>query len=184
MDGGTTGPVRGRQRGSRHGEILDVCVDLLHDRGCRALKMDDVARALGISKATLYEHFRTRDDLIRTALDRSCKPLLEHLESGGALRDAVTYLSKCALGLGETGFSGCCFREVGCPFGGWGEIDGLVNQLASAGADPSDATTLGMAVVLRALIAAVLWHARTTQRPLTEQDVEQLTARVLSGICD
>lgn len=38
------------------------------DNGLRKISMDDVAAELGVSKATLYKHFRSREEIIEHAL--------------------------------------------------------------------------------------------------------------------
>lgn len=63
---------RGRPKGSGHVEvsvIVDAALDALADGGYRALTMRGVARALGVSLATLQHHFPTKDALWRAAID-------------------------------------------------------------------------------------------------------------------
>ncbi|MGZ5306859.1 MAG: TetR/AcrR family transcriptional regulator, partial [Actinomycetota bacterium] len=67
-----TGGFRSRQYAFRQSEIERAAGDEIMDRGCRAFTMEGVARRLGISKATLYKHFTTRDDLARTVVARRC----------------------------------------------------------------------------------------------------------------
>jgi AcrR family transcriptional regulator len=54
---------RERQRQVREREILEAAFELLTARGYAAMTMDDVAAAVGISKATLYRHFRSKEAL-------------------------------------------------------------------------------------------------------------------------
>jgi AcrR family transcriptional regulator len=46
------------------GVILDTAIQAFAQKGIRAVKMDDVAAALGISKRTLYEIFETKEILL------------------------------------------------------------------------------------------------------------------------
>jgi AcrR family transcriptional regulator len=48
--------------------ILDHVSKLYHRYGIKSITMDDVARNLGISKKTLYEHFRDKKDLVGQVL--------------------------------------------------------------------------------------------------------------------
>jgi len=45
-------------------EILDKTVELFYEFGIRNLNMDDISRSLGISKKTLYQHVKSKEDLI------------------------------------------------------------------------------------------------------------------------
>ena len=44
--------------------ILERTIELFYDFGIRNLNMDDISRSLGISKKTLYQHVKSKEDLI------------------------------------------------------------------------------------------------------------------------
>jgi AcrR family transcriptional regulator len=48
--------------------ILEQVRRLYHRYGIRSVTMDDVAKQLGISKKTLYEHFADKEDLVKEVL--------------------------------------------------------------------------------------------------------------------
>jgi len=50
--------------------ILDTASGLFYQRGVRAVGVDLVVEASGVAKASLYRHFRTKDDLIVAFLER------------------------------------------------------------------------------------------------------------------
>ena len=52
------------------GVILDTAIQAFAQKGIRAVKMDDVAAALGISKRTLYEIFETKEILLFEGIKR------------------------------------------------------------------------------------------------------------------
>jgi AcrR family transcriptional regulator len=57
--------VRGEVRHAlRERQILEVATGLLRERGYVAVSMEDVAKASGVGKATLYKHFASKDDLV------------------------------------------------------------------------------------------------------------------------
>lgn len=57
-------PVRKRlSRSERYDMILDCAVDVLGSRGYHNVSMDDIAEAAGVSKALVYQHFESKDDL-------------------------------------------------------------------------------------------------------------------------
>lgn len=45
-------------------KIIEVASRLFLERGIRAVSMDDIAQALGMSKRTLYENFSSKDELL------------------------------------------------------------------------------------------------------------------------
>lgn len=48
----------------RFQEIMDKTVELFYEFGIRNLNMDDISRNLGISKKTLYQFVKSKEDLI------------------------------------------------------------------------------------------------------------------------
>jgi len=50
--------------------ILDTASKLFYERGVRAVGVDLVVAESGVAKASLYRHFRTKDDLIVAFLER------------------------------------------------------------------------------------------------------------------
>lgn len=45
-------------------EILEKTVELFYEFGIRNMNMDDISRSLGISKKTLYQYVKSKEDLI------------------------------------------------------------------------------------------------------------------------
>ena len=43
--------------------ILDRVIELFYEFGIRNLNMDDISRKLKISKKTLYQYFKSKEDL-------------------------------------------------------------------------------------------------------------------------
>lgn len=54
----------------RESAILDATTTILGNKGYDLLTMDDVAAAVGISKPSLYKHFKSKEDLVGEALIR------------------------------------------------------------------------------------------------------------------
>jgi AcrR family transcriptional regulator len=61
-------PARARRRRRTHERILEVAADLLYKEGIGNVSVDDIAGAVGVTKATLYQHFRSKDELIAACL--------------------------------------------------------------------------------------------------------------------
>ena len=51
-------------RTDKREHLIDVAIDLFNQHGYHATGVDRIMEATGISKATLYRHFNTMDDLI------------------------------------------------------------------------------------------------------------------------
>lgn len=58
------------QRSSLKARILDHTELRLWEQGYRGMRVDELARDVGISKRTLYEQFRTKEEMAREALAR------------------------------------------------------------------------------------------------------------------
>ena len=50
-------------------KIVNTAADLYLKFGIKSIRIDDLADELGISKKTIYEHFRSKEDLIESVLD-------------------------------------------------------------------------------------------------------------------
>lgn len=50
-------------------EIVKKITDLFMKYGIKSVTMDDVARELGISKKTLYQHFKDKDEVVSKVLE-------------------------------------------------------------------------------------------------------------------
>jgi TetR/AcrR family transcriptional repressor of mexJK operon len=53
--------------------VLDAAGELFMAQGYGAVSMDAVARAAGVSKATLYAHFSSKDRLFATIIGEACQ---------------------------------------------------------------------------------------------------------------
>lgn len=69
-----------RERQRREQEILETAGRLIATHGYADLTMDGLADAIGISKPTLYQHFKSKDDLAAQVLIRCLTILEEHLQ--------------------------------------------------------------------------------------------------------
>ena len=74
---------------AQRGRILDTALALFRQRGVKAVTMDDVAHALTMSKRTLYQTFRDKEDLLLEAVKKSRRTELEEMESIAQEKDNV-----------------------------------------------------------------------------------------------
>jgi AcrR family transcriptional regulator len=76
-----------RRKEARPGEIVDAALAVFAENGFAAAKLDDIARRAGISKATLYLYFETKEEIFRAVARAAVTSLLEALESSGEASD-------------------------------------------------------------------------------------------------
>jgi AcrR family transcriptional regulator len=58
---------KARQRDQRELEILQMAGHIIRERGYSNLSMDALAEAVGISKPTLYQHFKSKEEIVVSA---------------------------------------------------------------------------------------------------------------------
>ncbi len=84
-DGSPTGGAQlaGDSRHQTRAHILEVALELIADRGFAATSTREISERLGFTKAALYYHFRTKDDLL-AALVAPALDDLRRLTAGAA----------------------------------------------------------------------------------------------------
>jgi AcrR family transcriptional regulator len=65
--------------------VTDVAFRIFAERGFDAASMEDVARAAGITKASIYHHVPSKEALLARGLDRALSALFGVLEEGPAV---------------------------------------------------------------------------------------------------
>ncbi|OEZ95359.1 TetR/AcrR family transcriptional regulator [Duganella phyllosphaerae] len=63
----------------REQAILDVATVVLSNKGYDLMTMDDIAGAVGISKPSLYKHFKSKEELVGEALIRLLEGALDYV---------------------------------------------------------------------------------------------------------
>jgi AcrR family transcriptional regulator len=85
----TTSPVRRAEPTARE-RILETAYELFSRRGIRDVGIDELIERAGVAKATLYRHFRSKDDLVVAFLERrEQRWTLEFVEVESRLRGAT-----------------------------------------------------------------------------------------------
>lgn len=64
-----------RAKYRREQEILKTAARMIRDKGYVNLNMDDLAEEVGISKPTLYQHFKGKDDMVAKAMRRAMEDM-------------------------------------------------------------------------------------------------------------
>ncbi|MGY1631690.1 TetR/AcrR family transcriptional regulator [Geodermatophilus sp. SYSU D01186] len=70
-----TAAVRRGRPGHSLESLLPVAVELFNERGYEATTMDELAARLGVTKSAIYHHVRSKEELLRLAVDRALDAL-------------------------------------------------------------------------------------------------------------
>ncbi|GCE23283.1 TetR/AcrR family transcriptional regulator [Dictyobacter kobayashii] len=73
--------LKERQREQREQLILQVAEEVLLEKGYYETSMEEIAVRVGISKGTIYLHFRGKDELIAAILQRDLRLILDNLDT-------------------------------------------------------------------------------------------------------
>jgi len=78
-------------------DVLEAAHELFMAKGYEAASMDAVAKAAGVSKATVYAHFNSKDELFAAIVARMCGQLTREIK---AVIEAGLPLRQALLGIG------------------------------------------------------------------------------------
>ena len=79
-----------RSRDHTRQRILDAAYGLFWRQGFLRVSMDEIAARAGITKRALYQHFRSKDDLIAAALAHSSELAIRRLQRSNVLPGRVS----------------------------------------------------------------------------------------------
>lgn len=98
LDGASTGATRQYKPGEeRREEIVRATLAILAEEGMHAWTTAALAQRVGVSEATLFKHFDSKDDILSAALERQAADLRTRIEAfrpEGAAWDRVTGLAR------------------------------------------------------------------------------------------
>jgi AcrR family transcriptional regulator len=113
--------MRGKSAETRQ-RIIDAAYTLFYKSGFIRTGVDAVADAAGITKRTLYQHFRSKDDLIAAVLERQHQMALQRIRkwadqiSGKPDQMMITLFEKLAQWAAETEWKGSGFTRAAVEF--------------------------------------------------------------------
>ena len=91
-----TTPRRGRPRAEGLDEaLLDVTLELAGEVGIDGMSMDDLAQRAGVSKATIYRRWPSKERLVLDALNHAMRPF-DLIDTGSLRSDLEDYLGELA----------------------------------------------------------------------------------------
>jgi AcrR family transcriptional regulator len=103
-------PRRRRTAEQARREILDAAEKQLSRAGPDSIRLQDVAREVGISHPTVLHHFGSRDELMRAVVERAFENLQSELVGAFQMteiheRETLTLLNRVSQTLGERGYA-------------------------------------------------------------------------------
>jgi AcrR family transcriptional regulator len=103
-------PRRRRTAEQARREILDAAEKQLSRAGPDSIRLQDVARDVGVSHPTVLHHFGSRDELVRAVVERAFETLQSELVGAFQMteireRETLTLLNRVSQTLGERGYA-------------------------------------------------------------------------------
>jgi AcrR family transcriptional regulator len=98
--------------------IIGVAARLFHGEGIRAVSVDEIAAKAGLTKRTIYYHFRSKDDLIAACLETRDQPNLALFKKwfaeteGGVANKVQGIFRNLARSARRPGWKGCGFLRT------------------------------------------------------------------------
>jgi len=80
--GGTMDGTRQQRRGNTRQRIQDVALELFAEQGYEKTSLREIAERLGVTKAALYYHFKTKEEILVSIFDDRTQPILDLIEWG------------------------------------------------------------------------------------------------------
>ena len=81
--------LRDRQRQMRENAILEAANRLLAEKGYQGMTMDDLATRVGIAKGSLYQHFKSKEELIGVTLVSFMDRISDYVDTLPATQPAI-----------------------------------------------------------------------------------------------
>lgn len=117
---GPSSPVVG-QRGARtRQQLLDAALELFAERGFHATVVDDIARTAGVSRATLYQYFDSREQIVTELLEECGAALMRVVRRVGPLSATAQGFDNLHWWLGEWSY---VYDKYATMFVEWAHID-------------------------------------------------------------
>ena len=85
-------PLTQEEQARKRQEIFDASVHLFVEKGFNETSMREIAGAAGIGKATLYDYFKTKDDILLSFFEREISEITER--AAGVARQSLPAADK------------------------------------------------------------------------------------------
>lgn len=74
-------PLTEQEQAGRRREIFDAAVHLILEKGFQETSMREIAQAAGMGKSTLYDYFKTKDDILVFVLEEETLILTKQVQA-------------------------------------------------------------------------------------------------------
>ncbi|GAB1328325.1 TetR/AcrR family transcriptional regulator [Streptomyces sp. NPDC093260] len=81
--GGTMDGTKQQRRGNTRQRIQDVALELFAEQGYEKTSLREIAERLDVTKAALYYHFKTKEEIIVSLFEDLTQPIRDLIEWGG-----------------------------------------------------------------------------------------------------
>ena len=188
------GPAPRRERRSdfhhTRQRIVEAARRLMAERGPESLTVSAVAHAAGINRTTAYQHFRTRDELVRGVTEELLAEVANHLEGQQPLVEHIDAVAGYFLDHPELARLAIhwLLSETPIPSAGMDLLLGETRRLVEGGGARADADAEMLGHLMMGV--AVLWplHARiqfedaAARRAATARLARELKRLLLYGV--
>jgi AcrR family transcriptional regulator len=176
--------------------IIQAADDLFYGEGIRSASMDAIAERAGVTKRTLYYHFRSKDDLIAAYLRSRDEPTLNRYETwldatrGTLAEQVIGVFQRLARVANVPKWKGCGFQRAAAELAGspghpalkigsahkkkfelW-----LASRITAEGLDNTALRARQVMIVLEGAVAQMLIH----RDPAYVQAAGQIAAGLLT----
>lgn len=118
---GPNSPVIGRRGARTRQRLLDIALRLFADNGVHATLVDDIAREADVSRATFYQYFDSRDQVVVELLEACGAELMRVVRRLGPLSATAAGYDNVHWWLGEWAY---VYDKYATIFVEWAHIDG------------------------------------------------------------
>jgi AcrR family transcriptional regulator len=171
----TTTPRKRLTAGERRVAIQSSALEVFAERGYHTTSIDDIARAAGISKALIYEHFASKQELHADLLEVQASELYRRVAKAVEAVEAESGSARLTAGLAAY----LSFVE---------ERRDAWRVLFRETVDPESAAALDrVSAQIRALVAALIAQdpgatPRNEAHPETDRGIQQLAQMLVGAI--
>ena len=117
---GAASPVVGVRGARTREQIIDAALLLFGERGVNGTVVDDIARAVGISRATLYQYFGSKEELFRELVEASGSAQIRVMRRLGRLGPTAEGFDNLHWWLGEVAW---VYEKYATLFVQWANVD-------------------------------------------------------------
>src|SRR3984885_1121033 len=78
-------PVKRGGKRNRQDEVLEVAVEIFHEKGYASASIQDVAEEVGVLKGSLYHYIDSKEDLLARIFEDSADQFVAMLDEAGSL---------------------------------------------------------------------------------------------------